>query len=337
MKTNPKNIVVIGGGTGTSVVLSGLKENKNLDLTAIVVVSDNGGSTGRLRDEFGFLPVGDMRQCLASLTDGSLRQEISKVLLYRFEKGQGLKGHNLGNLILTALEDLYSSPAQALEIATQIFRINGSVYPITEEDVQLKIIYQNGEEKIGESTLDDPKNGGKKIASIALEPKANIYSKAADKISQAEIIILGPGDLYASLLPNTLVKGFISALDKNKKNGGKFVYIVNLMTHYSQTHNMTAQDHLDEVKKYCQRKPDVIIINNNSIPDKVKTHYAKNNEFPVIDDLGKNSPKNNSKIIRKDMISQVLQKQKKNYAVPRSLLRHDKDKLTKIIEKLLDY
>lgn len=335
MKEGRKKITVVGGGTGTSIVLAGLKKNKVFDLSAVVVVSDNGGSTGRLRDEFGFLPVGDLRQCLAALTDGDLQREISKILLYRFEKGRGLKGHNLGNLILTALEDLYPSPGQALEIATQIFRINGQVYPITEADVQLKIQYQNGETKHGEKTLDDPKNGGKKIDSIDLQPPATIYSKAAATLEEADGVIMGPGDLYASLLPNTLVDGFSEALQKNKKRGGKFIFILNLMTHFSQTHQMTAQDHINEVEKYCKRQPDIVIINNAVISPKIQKLYAANQEYPVIDDLGNNSKKSAMTILRQDLLSEVLIEQKNNDEVPRSLLRHDRRKLRSIIEKII--
>lgn len=322
-------IVVIGGGTGTSVVLSGLKQFKDeLDLTAIVVVSDSGGSTGRLRDEFGFLPVGDVRQCLAALAEGKYQKQIRDLLLYRFSRGNGLKGHNLGNLILTALEDQYSSPGKAIEIAAKIFRTRGRVLPITENDVQLKIIYQDGTQFTGEHHLDDPKFGGKKITKIELIPQSKIYHKAAKAIKLADLIILGPGDLYASLLANTLVDGFSQVV---KNSQAKFLYIVNLMTHFTQTHQMTVSDHVQEVEKYFAKTPNFVLINNAHISSKISKHYIKNNEFPVKDDL-----KNESyHIIRADLLAKQLVKQQDYDKAPRSLLRHDPDKVAVIIKRLI--
>ncbi len=321
--------MVIGGGTGTSVVLSGLKQFKDeLDLTAIVVVSDSGGSTGRLRDEFGFLPVGDVRQCLAALAEGKYQQQIRNLLLYRFSKGGGLKGHNLGNLILTALEDQHASPGKAIEVAAKIFRTCGRVLPITERDVQLKIFYQDGTEVIGEHYLDNLKFGGKKITKIQLIPQSKIYSKAAKAIKQADLIILGPGDLYASLLANTLVDGFSLAVNNSQ---AKFLYIVNLMTHFTQTHKMTASDHIEEVKKYFTKIPDFVLINNSPISPQICKHYIKNNEFPVKDDL-KNEP---YIIIRADLLAKQLVKQQVCDKAPRSLLRHDSAKVAAIVKHLI--
>ena len=324
-----KQITVIGGGTGTSVVLSGLKQYQDLcDLNAIVAVSDSGGSTGRLRDEFGFLPVGDLRQCLAALASGKHQQLVRDLLLYRFEKGNGLQGHNLGNLILTALEDLAETPAQAIEQASNIFRIKGKVYPISEDTVDLEIHYQSGKRLVGEHSLDDPTNGGQKITQINLKPPTKIYHKAATAIRDADLVILGPGDLYASLLPNTLAEGFVQALTASK---GKFIYVVNLMTHYAQTHNYTAKDHLLEVERYSGRKPDIVIINNGEISRSLVKAYERAKEYQVIDDLDENE----YLVIRADLVSKVKVQQSANDLVPRSLLRHDSKKLAKAIINLL--
>lgn len=166
------SIVVIGGGTGTFVVLSGLK-NQPVDLTAIITVADSGGSTGRLRDEFGFLPVGDMRQSLAALAKENSQSWIRDILLYRFSTGRELKGHNLGNLILTALQHLAGSTPKALELAGKIFRLDGKIYPSTLANVQLETHYQDGSVQIGEHKLDDKKYGGKKIQKVSLKPSAS--------------------------------------------------------------------------------------------------------------------------------------------------------------------
>lgn len=326
-----QRVVVVGGGTGTSVVLTGLKERVNLSLSAIVVVSDNGGSTRRLRDEFGFLPVGDLRQCLAALANGNNQAEVRKLLLYRFDKGNGLQGHNLGNLILTALEDMSGSPGEAIEIASKIFRIKGTVLPVTEENVQLVIEYADGTVKIGEDTLDDPKQGGKQITQIKLSPRAKLYHKAKDALLAANHIILGPGDLYGSLLPNTLATGFVPAL---KKSSAQFIYIVNLMTHYSQTHNMTATEHIQAVTNYCGRQPDVVIINTGTIPEAMAKKYQANHEFLVRDDTDQHSL-SNVRIVRDDFVSKVVAHKVPGDALERSLLRHDVEKLTKTLLGLI--
>ena len=319
---------MLGGGTGTSVVLSALKEH-DINLTAIFVVSDSGGSTGRLRDEFGFMPVGDARQCLAALAAGDAQEDVRKVLLYRFGKGEGLEGHNLGNLILTALEDIESSPAKAIETAANIFSVVGQVYPITEKTVDLVITYQDGTVKLGEHNLDDPSLGGKKIKKINLSPQAKIYTKAKQAIQKADMIVLGPGDLYGSLLPNTVVRGFKQAL---KKRQGKFVYIVNLMTHYSQTHNMTAADHLNQVNAYCGVKPDVVVMNTGQISDKHLKTYAEQKEFPVEDDLNSDA---SYQLIRQDLVDTTHFKQDPHDQVQRSVLRHDRNKLAQLLLRIL--
>lgn len=323
------NIAVIGGGTGTSVILNALKNYHQISLTAIVVVSDNGGSTKRLRDEFGFLPVGDLRQCLAALANDEENISVRELLLYRFTKGTGLKGHSLGNLILTALEDLELSPGKAIETAAKIFRITGKVLPVTETVVQLEISYADGLKVIGEENLDDPKYGGKKISDIRLVPEAELYQPVAVSLLEADQIILGPGDLYGSLIPNLIVAGIKPILAQTQ---AKFTYIVNLMTHYSQTHNMTASDHVAEVIRYCGRTPDRIIVNSGEISPKILQLYEAQHEYPVIDDLNewqKNHPQ--VEIIRTELASKITIPEIAGDTLTRSLLRHDGEKLAEVI------
>lgn len=324
-----KRVTVVGGGTGSSIVLSGLKKYADVTLTGVLAVSDNGGSTGRLRDEFGFLAVGDMRQALAALADGEQQEIIRKVLLYRFEKGFGLKGHNLGNLILTALAEISPSPARAVQLASEIFRTRGKIMPVTETSTNIVIQYADGKKVVGEKYLDEPKYGGRRIAQISLKPSVNIYAPAAEAISQSNLVIMGPGDVYGSLLPNTLAHGFIPALQAQK---GAFVFVLNLMSHYAQTHGMSASEIVAEVTRYCQRQPDTVVVNNGQITKEVLAYYAQNKEFPVVDDLLASS---SLRIVRKDLLDLVTPEQSRADSVHRSLLRHDKNKLASVLHELL--
>ncbi len=324
-KNKPK-IVVIGGGTGTSVVISGLK-NKPVELTAIITAADSGGSTGRLRDEFGFLPVGDMRQSLAALAKENSQDWIRQLLLYRFSVGQGLKGHNLGNLILTALQDMAGSTPQALEIAERVFRLDGNIYPSTISNVQLVTTYADGTKVTGEHYLDDKKFGGKKITSIALKPEAKIYSRARAAIREAKLIIIGPGDLYGSILPNLIVKGMAQAL---KQTRAKIVYIINLMTRFTQTSGMTARDHVAEITKYLGRRPDIIVINSGKIAGSILKAYQREHEYPVVDDLGQDKS-----TVRDNLVFTSVTRTKTSDSIRRSLLRHDQKKLADFLVKYL--
>ncbi|NMB56810.1 YvcK family protein [Candidatus Beckwithbacteria bacterium] len=326
-KSNNK-IVVIGGGTGTSVVISGLKQNDELDITALISVADSGGSTGRLRDEFGFQPVGDLRQSLAALAQEKEQTWIRDLLLYRFAQGNGLKGHNLGNLILTALQDMAGSTAKALEIAESIFKLEGKIYPITETNVQLVIEYEDGTILIGEDQLNPGNSDGKKIKKISLTPKAKIYQKAAESIKNADLIVVGPGDLYASILPNFAVTGIQKAF---RATNAKIVYVVNLMTCFTQTCNYKASDHVKEIANYLGKNPDYVLINSGKIPAKALKLYQESNEFPVEDDLDRK----NYKVISEDFVSTVAAVKQAGDALHRSLLRHNNVKLTEKLLKIL--
>lgn len=315
-----KSVVIVGGGTGTFVLTRALSD-LDIELTKIVTVFDDGGSTARLKDEFGFLPVGDLRQSLAALADDKTQSWIRDLLLYRFSKGNGLKGHNLGNLLLVALQDMTDSTPMALEIAAKIFRLKGKIYPVSLSSSQLKAVYQDGKQVIGEHHLDD-EGDCQPIKDISLVEPCKIYDKAGRAMEQADIIIFGPGDLFGSIVPNLLVEGATQAL-KNSK--AKLVYIVNLMTRCSQTHGFTAHDHVREIEKYAQRKMDLIVLSNGQVPTPIKNKYADYNEYPVIDDLA-----NDSRVVRDNFISSTVVKPVAGDKIRRSLLRHDREKLKKL-------
>jgi uncharacterized cofD-like protein len=319
-----RKIVVIGGGTGTSVVLTGLRDFPNLDLTAIISVADSGGSTGRLRDEFGFLPVGDLRQALSAL---STTDNIRELLLYRFDQGNGLKGHNLGNLILTALQAKTGSTAQALELATRIFRIRGQIYPVTLQNVELVIKYTDGTVVVGEHHLNPGNLGGKKIAKIKLSPQATLYSKAKQALASANLIVIGPGDVYASLMPNLVVSGVKKAM---QATSAKIVYVVNLMTSYMQTHEMTVMDHVEVIERALNRSLDYIIINSQPISPIILRRYRQENDVPVVDD----APQADPRVIRAPLITTAKVKPQQGDILVRSFLRHDPVKVAHLLNNL---
>ncbi|OGC45880.1 hypothetical protein A2V49_04175 [candidate division WWE3 bacterium RBG_19FT_COMBO_34_6] len=325
-------VVVIGGGTGTYTVLSGLKK-KNLDLTSIVTVADSGGSTGRLRDEFGYLPLGGFRMALVALADANGDSNILRDLFsYRFDKGTGLIGHNFGNLLLTALSDILGNEEKAFEYASKILRVKGKVVPITNKDITLIAEYENGEIIIGETHIDEPHSkhdGTQKIKLLRGQPKATISKKAKDAIKEADLIVVGPGDLYTSILANFVVSGVSQAVKDSK---AKFVHVVNLMNRYGHTHNFKASDYIDEITRYVGRLPDFVLINNSKLPRNILKRYEEEKGYPVKDNL---TSKSKFKIIRKNLLAPECIKKVSGDAVRRSLIRHDSDKLAKEIEKIL--
>lgn len=318
---------MIGGGTGTSVVITGLKLYA-FDISAVVSVADSGGSTGRLRDEFGFLPVGDLRQALSALAVNAKESWIRDLLLYRFDRGSGLEGHNLGNLILTALQDMTGSTAKAINIASQIFRLTGHIYPSTLQAVDLVIEYSDGTFMIGEHHLNPGESGGHQIKRVRLSPRAALYPPAKQALLKADLIIIGPGDLYASLLPNLLVSGMKPTLTGLKT---PLIYIMNLMTTYAQTHQFSATKHLQVIEAAVGRSMDYCIVNSAPLPPLILEAYHSHHEYPVIDDLGSKPG-----VIRAPLIHAAQVKRQVGDRLNRSFLRHDPISLAQVIIKILN-
>ncbi len=324
MLRKPK-IVVIGGGSGTSVVLTGLKEHA-VDLTAVVSVADSGGSTGRLRDEFGFQPVGDLRQSLAALASEDSSDDLKSLLLYRFNQGT-FEGHNLGNLILTALQDMTGSTAGALETAHRVLHIDGQILPVTERNVQLVVEYEDGEFRIGEHCLDEESIEPKKIRRVLLSPRGHMYKAAREAIRTADLVVIGPGDYWGSLMAALAVSDIKAPFAATK---AKIVYVMNLMTRASQTHGLTAADHLLGLEKRIGRSVDSTIINNARIPSKILATYAEQREYPVKDNLP-----HNAQVKRAPIINTVPYKQSTADRTRRSLLRHDPRLLAQALLQIL--
>lgn len=275
-----RKVVVIGGGTGSFAVLKGLKDY-DVDLTAVVNMTDDGGSTGILRDEFGVLPPGDVRRCIVALSDST---EIMKQLFqYRFTNGSSLKGHSLGNLLLTALKQITGSDEKAIKEACRILNIKGKVLPVTLADCRLKAELEDGTVVEGEKNLDNPKhNGALRIKRLSLDKPAKAYDDALHTILTADMIILGPGDLYGSVIANLVVDGVSEAI---RNSDAKKVYVCNLMTKHGETNNFRASDFVCEIEKYLGKDVlDYVIVNTSEFNPKVLESYCKENAKPAIFD-----------------------------------------------------
>jgi len=326
-----KKITVIGGGTGSFVVLSGLKNLKGVEIASIVPSTDSGGSTGRLRDEFGFLPVGDLRQVLVALAENSEEQKILRELFsYRFEKGNGLEGHNFGNIFMTALRDIVKDELKSIEYIEKLLNIKGSVCPVTLENCQLVAEYENGDKLIGEHNIDEPPyphDGNLKITNLYTKPKVESHDKLKRIINKSDYIIIGPGDLYTSLLANLVVNDVAKYIKDSK---AKVIYISNLVTKFGQTTNFTLSDHVNEVEKYLGKKLDKILVNKSTLPKQILKKYEKENAYPVQNDMKEN------RVVLTDLLATEEIKTKKGDTLVRSLIRHDGEKIAKKVEEIVN-
>ena len=270
---NDVKIVVIGGGTGSFVVLSGLK-NYAHNITALVSMVDDGGSTGQLRDELGALPPGDVRQCLVALSD---YPKLRDLFNYRFEDG-ALKGHAFGNLFLSALEKMNGSFAEAVEEASRILAITGRVEPITLDETRMTITTQDGKVLKGQFTSANADFEGSQRPNVTLDSKAKINPAAKKAIAEADVVVIAPGGLYTSLAPALIVDGVQDAL-KNAK--APLVYICNLVTKPGQTDDFTVSDYAEEIERFAGRPLDYVIYNNVPPSKELLEKYAHDDEYPV--------------------------------------------------------
>ncbi len=326
-------VVVIGGGTGSHTLLSGLKKYP-FDLTSIVTVADSGGSTGRLRDEFGSLPVGDFRMALTALAPTDDEAEIlRKLFLYRFDKGEeGLKGHNFGNLFLVALGNILGSYEKAIQYTSKILRVTGKVLPITSEPVNLVAEYEDGTTLYGEASIDEPPenhDGKQRIKKLWVEPDSTITADASYEILHADYIILGPGDLYTSILANIVINGTAVAIRKSKAG---FIYISNLMTRYGQTYNFSVRDYINELVRYIDREPDYVLMDRSEYSKEILKKYEEEDAHPVKDDLGENE---HFEVVRAKILAEEEFTKSSGDVLKRSLLRHDPDKLAWEVVKII--
>lgn len=280
-------IVALGGGTGLPVVLRSLKRflfpgasisfsrHDRERLTAIVTVTDNGGSSGRLRQDFEMPPPGDIRNCLAALSDNILMPE--SLFQYYFNKGEGLAGHNLGNLFLAALTDLKGNFADAVICCSRMMNIRGQIVPSTSTNVHLKAIFSNGDIVKGETEITSRKE---RIQQISITPSfPEPMPLAIEAVQKADVIILGPGSLYTSLIPNLLIKDMAKAIKHSK---ARKIYICNIMTEPGETDGYTATDHIKAIFDHSEIGLfDYIVLNNKQVSDPLQKIYTEKDSLQV--------------------------------------------------------
>ncbi len=313
-----KKVVTIGGGTGSYVVLRGLREFP-LDITAVVSMFDSGGSSGVLRDEFGVLPPGDLRRCLLALSEGKRAEILRGLFNFRFNGGSGLSGHSFGNLFLVALTSIYGSDIEAIRKASKLLDIRGKVLPVSIDKAHLHVVLEDGTEVVGEDNVYNPRHNGElKVKKAFLEPKARLYEETATAIEEADLIVICPGSLYASLVPNFLVEGMPEVL---KKSRAKKLAVCDLMTQWGQTNHFAASDMVRELLSYSGlEKFDYAICNTSKMDDRLVAAYAKEDKHPIRYD--ETLAKYAEKVITGDFFSES------------DIARHDSEKLAKVISEL---
>ncbi len=326
IKSKCPKIVTIGGGTGHFTLLSGLKKH-DVELTAIVTMADDGGSTGLLRDELGVLPPGDLRQCLVALSEADM--VVRQLFTHRFANGS-LKGHTFGNLFLSALEQVTGSISDAVVRASDILKIKGTVLPVTTEKVSLMMELKNGKVLKGEHAITDylliSKFGIKKMY---LRPEGTANHAALMAIKQADLIVVGPGNLYSSLIPNVLVEGVPQALARAR---APKVLVANLMNRFGHTDGFDCSAYVEEVERHAGvRCIDTVLYNTMPIPQGLLKKYVDEGEPLSCGDRGRKG----LAYVGADLLSAELYKPKKGDPLRRTLIRHDPDKLARAIVSLL--
>lgn len=309
-------IVTVGGGTGLSVLLNGLKEYTS-NITAIVTVADDGGSSGRLRQEFDILPPGDIRNCLVALADApTLMRDLFQ---FRFDKSSQLSGHNFGNLFITVMTRLTGDFEKAIKETSKVLALRGQVIPSTLDNVVLVAQHKNGSVTEGENNI--PK-AHLPIDKVSLKPgRSSATPEAIKAIEEAQIIVLGPGSLYTSIIPNLLIKDITERI---MASGAIKVYVCNVMTQPGETDGFSASDHVRTLIAHSHPKAiDYCIVNTGEVPQETLERYQQQNSYPVVSDR-KNIENMGYRVIEEDAV------------VIDDVIRHDSAKLAKIILGLIE-
>ena len=309
-----KKVVFIGGGTGGFTVLSGLKEYP-YQLSAVVSMADDGGSTGVHREGFGTLPAGDIRRALIALSDSN-KKVLSELFNFRFGEDSSLHGHSMGNLLLTALEKITGDFASAVKEAGEVLNIKGEVIPVTLTRTKLWATLSDGSTIEGETNIDIPKHDGTiKIKNIFLKPEVEANPKAVVTIENADVIVLGPGDVYTSILPNLAVKGISEAIKKSK---AQLIYNVNIMTKFGETNEFTAFNFVEKMEEYVgEGRIDVVTVNTEKPTGEIVKRYEEERVEFVKNDL------TGRKVVAGDFLRDGM------------FLRHDPEKLARVLNSII--
>ncbi len=273
-------VVVIGGGTGQPVLLRGLK-HLDVDITAVVTVADDGGSSGRLRSEMFIPPPGDIRNCLIALAD--TEPLLADLLQYRFDGGTGLRGHSFGNLFLAAMTHITGDFESAIRETSRVLAVRGTVMPVAKQAFTLSAVFRDGTKVHGESQIPLVNKPVEKIEihPSSVEPLPEVLATVAD----ADAIVIGPGSLYTSIMPNLLVPGLVEAIRASK---AKVIFVCNVMTQPGETDGYSASDHVEAIYRHVgEGLFDMIIVNSAMIPDALLQQYVAQNAHPVMVDVEK--------------------------------------------------
>jgi uncharacterized cofD-like protein len=321
-KNKGKNVVVFGGGTGLSILLRGLK-NYTDNITAVVTVADDGGGSGKLREDMGMLPPGDIRNCLISLSD--VEPITEKLMQHRFKEGY-LKGQSFGNLFIAAMYEIFGDFEHALKELGSIFRITGKLLPMTLEDASLKAELKSGEIIYGENYIPEyVRKTGDTIKKMMLIPEDSqpMYETVAS-IREADVVVLGPGSLYTSVIPNILVKDVVRHIKESK---AKVVYISNIMSQPGETDGYNVLNHLNALIEHCgQNIINYVFVNNKLAEESILNKYKKEKSEPVLMD-------DNQRKIITDMNIELVEED--FLEVEKEYIKHDSDKLGLLITKII--
>jgi uncharacterized cofD-like protein len=284
MSPEPTRLLTLGGGSGQFALLSGLRDLDDIDITAVVSMVDSGGSTGRLRDEFGILPPGDILKCIVAL---SPHREVARILLLkRFIEDRRLKGHNAGNMLLTMLSRYAGNFPAGIQALAEILDVRGRILPVTVDQATLVAELTDGTRIFGEEAIDVPRGTQReKIQDVFLVPhhseSISVYPPVIDAAWWADYIILGPGDLFTSIIPGLIVPGVVEAF---KKSSAKLLFVMNIMTKFGETHNFTGWDFVARLEEVCDREVDGIIYSSSRPDETLLARYRQQKaEFVEID------------------------------------------------------
>ena len=311
-------IVAIGGGTGLSTMLRGIK-NLTANITAVVTVADDGGGSGKLREDLGMLPPGDIRNCILALAN--TEEIMQKLLNYRFKEGS-LKGQSFGNLFLAAMTGIAGSFEKAVKLMSEVLAVRGKVLPVTLDNINLCAELEDGRIVVGESKIpEEVKSSKLPIKRVFITPSdAKPYSEVLDEIERADVIIIGPGSLYTSIMPNLVFKEVVESI---KKSRAKKIYIANIMTQPGETDGYLLCDHIEAIERHCGGKIfDIVIVNNQPIPPDVLERYREDGAQPVWSD--KKTVEKGYTVVEEGLLS-----------ISNGLIRHNSAKLARLLSNIV--